>query len=425
MTEKKEESIEFKDQSFSNAESYCSEKVNDDGIFISNIDEKSNTLANLPYPSRSKIFIINSIVKFISENQKNEGFNDKSNFNPKSNKHVIDKELAIENKLSRLSTNQDLNTIQNQFIEPGINQNSHQVFKPNNLSIIFREQELEKETKFLIGPISKLKNTTSEDIFNQSGNYELIKIDNLLINSNIKGCSSQNSFMKISINGSFDRISNFHINRAFTNTKKNRTDLSVFNSCKSSNIDDNTLDKKSSYLSKFHRANKISLEQVLPMGTISSPLPNVEQGVKKSIYNEKSLFEKLNTDLYREKINKSDKKNIAKLTSLKRLQNNFVEEVSNSVLDEDFIKLMISSEREYTSEPDFLLKHENLKIEDRCFVIDFIMELCDHFAYNRDTFHNTINYFDRLLNCCSKIDYNQLQLIGIVCLTIAAKFEVK
>jgi hypothetical protein len=95
-----------------------------------------------------------------------------------------------------------------------------------------------------------------------------------------------------------------------------------------------------------------------------------------------------------------------------------------TVYDLDFIKNMLESEAEYNPNPDYLEMQSNLKTDYRAVLVDWLMELCEEFAFKRDTFHYTVNYIDRYLSYRPNIEKRKLQLIGVVALSIASKFEV-
>ena len=97
---------------------------------------------------------------------------------------------------------------------------------------------------------------------------------------------------------------------------------------------------------------------------------------------------------------------------------------SYSVFDINFTNNLVENEKDYFLEPNFLMQHPNLKIEYRIMLLDWLMQLCEEFGFKRDTFHYSVNYIDRYISFCLEIEKDDLQLIGVVCLSLAAKFEV-
>lgn len=120
---------------------------------------------------------------------------------------------------------------------------------------------------------------------------------------------------------------------------------------------------------------------------------------------------------------KKNKLDITRFSS--KTESNYCPKNSISIFDINFVSNLIEKEKEYTLEPNFLLQHPNFKSEYRVMLLDWLMELCEEFAFKRDTFHYAVNYIDRYLSCGMEIEKDELQLIGVVCLCIAAKFEVK
>lgn len=95
-----------------------------------------------------------------------------------------------------------------------------------------------------------------------------------------------------------------------------------------------------------------------------------------------------------------------------------------TVYDLDFIKNMLEMENEYNPDPDYIENQPNIKVDHRAVLVDWLMELCEEFAFKRDTFHYTVNYIDRFLSVKPHIEKKKFQLIGVVSLSIASKFEV-
>ncbi|KAF5288805.1 hypothetical protein FQA39_LY15233 [Lamprigera yunnana] len=59
----------------------------------------------------------------------------------------------------------------------------------------------------------------------------------------------------------------------------------------------------------------------------------------------------------------------------------------------------------------------------RCMLVDWVMEVCEAYHLKRSTYHLALDYIDRYLNVNPLVPKNQLQLIGISSLFIAAKVE--
>lgn len=74
-------------------------------------------------------------------------------------------------------------------------------------------------------------------------------------------------------------------------------------------------------------------------------------------------------------------------------------------------------------EPNVFKRHPNLTPRMRAILFDWLMEVCDVYKLRRVTYYLAIDYVDRYLSRVDELPKNQLQLLGITCLFIAAKVE--
>ena len=89
---------------------------------------------------------------------------------------------------------------------------------------------------------------------------------------------------------------------------------------------------------------------------------------------------------------------------------------NNLLKTEESNKISISS--------NLIKYHPKLKISDRSEILNWLMQICEEFAFKRDTFHYALNYFDRYLSNSKNIENkNELKLIAITSLSISAKIE--
>jgi hypothetical protein len=141
-----------------------------------------------------------------------------------------------------------------------------------------------------------------------------------------------------------------------------------------------------------------------------------EDKIKKVYINALSHL-KADNSIYVENVNE---------VNLSRFSNNSLanQSILNTVFDLEFINNLLSRESHYAIDPDYMSRHPKLRNDYRLILLDWIMELCEEFAFKRDTFHYTVNYLDRFLSRETNITKASLQLIGVSCLSIAAKFEV-
>ncbi len=96
-----------------------------------------------------------------------------------------------------------------------------------------------------------------------------------------------------------------------------------------------------------------------------------------------------------------------------------------TVYDLEFIKNLLDVENDYSPNPEYIKIQIHMKVDYRAVLVDWLMELCEEFAFKRDTFHYTVNYIDRYFSCKKDIEKKHFQLIGVVALSLASKFEVR
>jgi hypothetical protein len=61
----------------------------------------------------------------------------------------------------------------------------------------------------------------------------------------------------------------------------------------------------------------------------------------------------------------------------------------------------------------------------RTILVDWIMEVCYQFRFKRNTFHMSVMLIDVYMSNTCNLPTNLLQLIGVTCLCIASKNEVR
>ncbi|CAG9856936.1 unnamed protein product [Phyllotreta striolata] len=59
----------------------------------------------------------------------------------------------------------------------------------------------------------------------------------------------------------------------------------------------------------------------------------------------------------------------------------------------------------------------------RAILLDWVMEVCEVYHLRRVTYYLCVDYFDRFLSIRPDVPKNQLQLVGVTCLFLAAKLE--
>ncbi|XP_023244954.1 G1/S-specific cyclin-E isoform X2 [Copidosoma floridanum] len=68
-------------------------------------------------------------------------------------------------------------------------------------------------------------------------------------------------------------------------------------------------------------------------------------------------------------------------------------------------------------------KHPTLQPRMRAILLDWLIEVCEVYKLHRETYYRAMDFIDRYLSRQSNLPKNQLQLVGVTCLFIAAKFE--
>lgn len=90
------------------------------------------------------------------------------------------------------------------------------------------------------------------------------------------------------------------------------------------------------------------------------------------------------------------------------------EEVWNSLCRKDKL---------YSRNQDYMMSHPSLQPRMRAILLDWLIEVCEVYRLHRETYHLALDFVDRYLATQSDIPKQQLQLIGISALFIAAKIE--
>jgi hypothetical protein len=99
--------------------------------------------------------------------------------------------------------------------------------------------------------------------------------------------------------------------------------------------------------------------------------------------------------------------------------------IYSTIYDFDFFNNILEKEKtEKKINEEYLIKHPKLNSKHRAILVDWMIELSEEMALKRDTLYSAVNYFDRFLSLKENIEKNILQLIGITCINISAKFQV-
>ncbi len=89
-------------------------------------------------------------------------------------------------------------------------------------------------------------------------------------------------------------------------------------------------------------------------------------------------------------------------------------------------KNILDSEAElyYYRKRDYMNYQPLIEPVMRSILLDWLMEVSYQFRFKRSTYHSTVMLIDLYLSRVPNIPTNMLQLVGVVCLCIAAKNEV-
>lgn len=90
---------------------------------------------------------------------------------------------------------------------------------------------------------------------------------------------------------------------------------------------------------------------------------------------------------------------------------------------EEVWQLMTLKDESYRREPLLLTRHPVLQARMRAILLDWLNEVTDVYKLHRETFYLAIDFVDRFLSAEQDVPKQELQLIGITCLFIAAKIE--
>jgi len=77
----------------------------------------------------------------------------------------------------------------------------------------------------------------------------------------------------------------------------------------------------------------------------------------------------------------------------------------------------------YSRNHDYMMAHPSLQPRMRAILLDWLIEVCEVYRLHRETYHLALDFIDRYLATQSDVPKQQLQLIGIASLFIAAKIE--
>lgn len=212
-----------------------------------------------------------------------------------------------------------------------------------------------------------------------------------------------------------------------TNAQRNREDSSsrrakhVRHNHLTSNIDLTGIPNKNNITGELSQQNALRCNELI-RNTTTSRLHNNNGNLK----NESKLHE---DPRHKRSLNAFE--SVQESCSLDRLEIVqvapsivFEQEQFSNQFDPATIAHLIAEETNYALNPHYLSqKQKHVKWQMRSILLDWIQEVCSDYLFKRETFYFTVSYVDRFLDAKIDIEKNQLQLVGLAALFLAAKME--
>lgn len=111
----------------------------------------------------------------------------------------------------------------------------------------------------------------------------------------------------------------------------------------------------------------------------------------------------------------------------KIINNSYIHPQPETIYDLTFYKNLIENSKKIKkiNYKDILKNQKKINWQDRLHTLAWMMQICEEFAFKRDTFHYACNYFDNYLTFGKEKIKNKkmLELIGITCISISGKIE--
>lgn len=84
---------------------------------------------------------------------------------------------------------------------------------------------------------------------------------------------------------------------------------------------------------------------------------------------------------------------------------------------------LVAKEQSHSRNPLMMSRHPNLQPRMRSILLNWLSEVSEVYQLHRETYYLALDYFDRYLSVQNEVGKQQLQLVGITCLFIAAKIQ--
>ena len=147
-----------------------------------------------------------------------------------------------------------------------------------------------------------------------------------------------------------------------------------------------------------------------------------------SLFSQSRVSDNINNDSNISLIKSNQIRNKSYIINNKeKLKDNLINQVPETVYDLTFYQNLIenSQKNRKINYKNILKNTKKIKWEDRLHTLCWMMQICEEFAFKRDTFHYACNYFDNYLTFSKEKIKNPkiLELIGITCISISGKIE--
>ena len=285
------------------------------------------------------------------------------------------------------------------------------------------DYDTENKNKISVSIISDIKCDKCSD-------YEQNNKISDLVNSN------NNNNLQSSNNSGFNNEINNGTDKDFSNDKSQSEDLLFYN------IDKETLNDHIKNIKLNNASELVNKKKYCPKSPtetkkfdLLSPFKNIKNGPNLNSNNKKKgkKTKYLNSQNKKKKPNIYYKKMYQKYTNDSEKENSCIASNngyinhSKSIYDMTFYNNLLEINNSYKkiNIETIFQKHSVVTWETRLNCLLWMMEICEEFAYKRDTFHYSCFYFDLYLTLTNQIiiDKKELNLIGITCISISAKLE--
>jgi len=102
--------------------------------------------------------------------------------------------------------------------------------------------------------------------------------------------------------------------------------------------------------------------------------------------------------------------------------NHTVDILNTPEYSQEIYQYLRMKETEHMPKPLYMTKQPHISFHMRTILVDWLVEVADEYNLCAETLHLTFSYIDRFLSCMS-VERSKLQLVGISCMFLAAKYE--